>query len=70
MQTPIDVGFRRRFAVEASCDPRTIDKVLRGEPVRGLAGHRARAVLIAAGLLPISSNAEARQVSTADRGSP
>lgn len=46
-----DQATKRRLAVEASCDPRTIDKVLRGEPVRGLARQRALAVLVAAGYL-------------------
>ncbi len=42
----------RRLAVEASCCPRTIEKVYRGEPVRGLASYRARAALAAAGIEP------------------
>jgi hypothetical protein len=46
----IDKATIRELAVKASCDPRTIEKAIRGEPVRGMAGHRARAVLAAAGL--------------------
>ena len=42
----------RRLAVKASCDPRTIKKLLDGEEVGGLAGERARAVLEEEGLLP------------------
>ena len=45
-------GQRRALAVKASCDPRTVEKVLRGEPVRGIAGERAHAALVDAGLLP------------------
>ena len=42
----------RQLAVEASCAPKTIQKVAAGIPVRGLPGYRARAALRAAGLLP------------------
>jgi hypothetical protein len=41
---------RRRVAIEASCDVRTVSKVLAGKPVRGLAGERARAALAAVGI--------------------
>lgn len=47
----IDSATLRRLAVSASCDPRTILAVASGRLVRGLAGERARAVLLAAGLL-------------------
>jgi hypothetical protein len=47
--TKPDTATKRRLAVEASCDLRTIQKAFDGEPIRGLAGHRARAVLKAAG---------------------
>jgi hypothetical protein len=47
----LDVATKRALAVEASTDPRTIDRVYRGLAVRGLAGHRARLVLSAAGFL-------------------
>jgi hypothetical protein len=46
----IDKATLRELAVKASCDPRTIEKAIHGEPVRGMAGHRARAVLKAAGI--------------------
>jgi hypothetical protein len=41
----LNLAERRAYALAASCDYRTIDKVLAGEPVRGLAGVRARSVL-------------------------
>lgn len=47
----LDLATKRELAVKASCDPRTIDKLLRGEPVRGMAGHRARRVLESEGVL-------------------
>jgi len=47
----------RELAVRASCDPRTVSKVLRGEKVRGMPAHRALKVLKRAGLL----TAEAEQ---------
>jgi hypothetical protein len=37
------------LAVKAGVDPRTLVKVLRGEPVRGMPGRRARTALEAAG---------------------
>jgi hypothetical protein len=48
---PIDDSLKRELAVKASVCPRTIGKVLRGEPVRGGAGRRARQALAAAGFL-------------------
>jgi hypothetical protein len=48
----LDAATARRLAVEASCDPKTIIKALRNEPVRGMAGYRAREVLEKHGLLP------------------
>ena len=47
----LDAATLRRLAVEASCDPRTIQAVLDGRDVRGLPGERARKALIAAGML-------------------
>ena len=52
MQNPpieLDAATLRLLAVRASCDPRTIRRVACGEHVRGLAGQRARAALIALG---------------------
>jgi hypothetical protein len=56
----IDKATIRELAVKASCDPRTIEKVIRGEPVRGMARHRARRVLLEAGIptAPIAPEAE------------
>jgi hypothetical protein len=48
----LDEATKRELAVKASCDPRTIEKELRGTHARGLAGHRARRALAEAGLLP------------------
>lgn len=45
----LDSATLRRLAVRASCDPRTIVAVAEGRPVRGLAGERARRVLIEIG---------------------
>ncbi len=50
MKRPIYEATRRRLAVKAWVDPRTLDKVLAGKAVRGMAGHRARAVLEAEGV--------------------
>jgi len=49
----------RELAVKASVDPRTIEKVYRGQPVRGMPSRRARAVLEAAGLLKADPNGQA-----------
>lgn len=42
---PLDMATLRRFAVLAQVDPRTIRAAAAGLPVKGMAGHRARAVL-------------------------
>ncbi len=52
LRKALNAGRARELAVEASCDPRTLRKVLAGKPVRGLAADRARAVLERHGLLP------------------
>lgn len=46
-----DQATLRELAVRAECDPRTIIRALRGEPVRGMAGHRIHKVLTEAGLV-------------------
>jgi len=51
----ISTGRARLLAVQASVDPRTIEKVLRGDTVAGLAGDRAKKVLTDAGLLKNSA---------------
>jgi hypothetical protein len=54
----IDIAVARRLAVKGGVDPRSILRQLayyRGErdrPVKGMAGHRADAVLEEEGLLP------------------
>lgn len=47
--TEIDPITARRLSLDAAVDLRTLTKALRGEPIRGLAGHRARAALRNAG---------------------
>jgi hypothetical protein len=50
----LDRASIRALAVRAGVDPRTIIRVIEGEPVRGMAGQRALAVLLEAGVLPPS----------------
>jgi len=45
----VDAAKLRELSVKASCDPRTLSKLLAGRPVRGLAGYRAADALRAAG---------------------
>ena len=47
----LDQAQLRELAVAAGVDPRTILNVYRGKAVRGMAGRRAREVLIERGLL-------------------
>lgn len=47
-----DAPTLRKLAVAASVDPRTLNRLLRGLPVRGDAGHRGRRVLEDNGFLP------------------
>jgi hypothetical protein len=47
----LDYAIARQLAVQAHTDPRTILAVHRGRVVRGMAGHRAREALAAAGFL-------------------
>ena len=56
----LDTSTLRLLAVRASCDPRTILRVARGEVVRGMAGRRARAALIALGY-PVPDLAVAKE---------
>lgn len=46
-----DTARLRELAVTAGVDPRTLKKILVGAKVRGMAGRRARTVLVGAGLL-------------------
>jgi hypothetical protein len=48
----LDTATIRRLAVEADVDPRSVERRLRGERVRGLAGHRIDRVLAAHDLAP------------------
>jgi hypothetical protein len=57
MKPKIREAHLRELAVRASVDPRTIEKAFRGRSVRGMAGHRARAVLKEDGLLPVDDPA-------------
>jgi len=47
----LDEGTVLRLAVAASVDPKTIRKAVRGLPIRGRAGERAREALRAAGIV-------------------
>lgn len=49
----IDEATRRKLAVLADVDPRTIDKVILGQAVRGAAGLRALAALTDCGIVPL-----------------
>jgi hypothetical protein len=50
--TTLDASVIRRLAVKARVDPRTIQRILDGQEVRGDARHRAVEVLEAEGLMP------------------
>lgn len=52
MPRSLDYAKARELAVRAQVDPRTILAVFRGDTVRGMAGRRARRVLVDAGYLP------------------
>jgi len=45
----LDEATKRELSVRGEVDPRTLEKVLRGQLVRGMAGRRARRVLEEAG---------------------
>lgn len=55
----ISTGKARSLAAKASVDPRTLDALLEGREVRGLAGERARQVLIEAGYLQTTERTQA-----------
>lgn len=48
----LDAATLRKIAVRASVDPRTIKRLLRGAPVRGLPAYRIREALAEEGLGP------------------
>lgn len=55
--TPLlDAGTLRRLAVEYEVDPRTILKLLRGAPVRGMARDRAVRAVESLGLQIVPQN--------------
>jgi DNA-binding LacI/PurR family transcriptional regulator len=47
---PIDTAMARRVAVMADCDPRSVDRVMRGEMVRPMTARRIREALAELGL--------------------
>ena len=51
---PTRIPYRTKLelALKSGCDPRTIQKVLDGEPCVGMARNRARHALEKAGLMP------------------
>ena len=51
MKKSISGADLKRLALDASVDPRTLQAVLEGRPVRGMAGERARKALVEAGYL-------------------
>lgn len=60
MRRTLDASTLRRLAVQADVDPRSLQRLLRGEHVRGAAGHRARRVLVEFGYLTEPSATEQR----------
>lgn len=48
--TKVDRRRLLRLAADADVDPRTVERALRGEPVRGRAGERVARALEKAGL--------------------
>lgn len=67
MPLKLDNATLRRLAVRASVDPKTIQKVFAGLPVRGLAKYRAIAALEEAGyagnIVTVSAAVNARTAS-------
>jgi hypothetical protein len=49
-QRPLPLHRLRQVAVEASTDPRTVERVLRGKPTRGLQRERIELALIKLGI--------------------
>lgn len=46
----VPAARRRRLCVEADADPRTVARMLRGEPVRGMVSERIRKAAKALGV--------------------
>jgi hypothetical protein len=55
----VDILTVREIALEASCDPRSVQRELGGERVRGLAGDRIRRALRKRDLPTSETKAEA-----------
>jgi hypothetical protein len=55
----VDPILALAIAAQAQCDPRSVQKRLRGERVRGLAGARIDRVLDKRGLRPLEQHSEA-----------
>jgi hypothetical protein len=53
----IDTATLRRLSALSGADPRTVDKVLLGKPVRGDVAIRILAVLHDAGITPVGTEA-------------
>jgi hypothetical protein len=53
----LDTSARRRVAAIIGADERTVDKVVRGEPVRGDVGVRILSFLLECGITPLSADA-------------
>jgi len=51
----LPISIVRELSVAASADPRSVQRVLRGERVRGMADGRIRRALAVRGLLPPQS---------------
>lgn len=58
-QRCLDTCTLRRLAVKGDVDPRSLKKVLAGKRVRGMAGYRAKLVLVEAGLLSEAKSVDA-----------
>lgn len=57
MRKTIDEATARRLAVKADCDPRTVRKVLQGDPLKSMSARRAHKVLVEEGLAEPAQNA-------------
>lgn len=56
----IDTALLREIAVESSCDPRTVGKVIDGGKARGMVDRRIRRVLAARGIEPMQPKEDTR----------
>ena len=54
----VDTATLRRLSALSGADPRTIDKLLLGKPVKGDIAHRVAAVLIQLGIVVPRSGEE------------